>query len=110
MEGDADIFGLAQFGHMDVVRRIGAAHVERVLGAVGAHHAERGEEFFLFVEIGRTQPPVSEIGDFDDGHDNLSDIDRRHYSQKRMTAQFPDHFLVRLLIRLRFRQEARIFP
>ena len=61
-------FGLAEFGDMEVVRRIGAAHVERVLRAVGAHHAERGQEFLLLVEIGRAQPPISEIDGFDDGH------------------------------------------
>ena len=71
VEGDADVFRVAQFGHVEVVRRVGAAHVERILGAVGAHHAERGEEFLLLVEIGRAQPPISEIGDFDDGHGNL---------------------------------------
>src|SRR5215472_16869871 len=68
MEGDADIFGLAELGHMEVVRFIGAAHVKRVLRAVGTHHAERGQELFLLVEIGGAQPPISEIGGFDDGH------------------------------------------
>ena len=61
-------FGLAELGDMEVVRRIGAAHVERVLCAVGAHHAERGQEFLLLVEIGRAQPPIGEIDGFDHGH------------------------------------------
>ena len=47
VDRDADIARLAQFGHMEVMRRIGAAHVERVLGAVGADHAEIGQERFL---------------------------------------------------------------
>ena len=62
------IFRLAEFGDVEVVRRVGAAHVERVLRAVGAHHAESGQEFFLLVEIGRAQPPIGEIDGFDNGH------------------------------------------
>ena len=71
MDGDPDIARLAQFGDMDVVRRIGAAHVEGVLGAVGPDHAEIGQELLLLVEIGRAQPPISEIEGFDHRHDNL---------------------------------------
>ena len=43
-------------------------------GAVGAHHAERGQEFFLLVEIGRAQPTIGEIGGFDHRHDNLPKV------------------------------------
>ena len=74
VERDADVFGRAQFGDVDVVRRIGAAHVERGLGAIGAHHAERGEELLLLVEIGRAQPPIGEIRSFDHRHDNLRKV------------------------------------
>ena len=68
VKGDADEFRLAELGDVKVVRRIGAAHVQRVFCAVGAHHAERGQEFLLLVEIGRAQPPISEIDGFDNGH------------------------------------------
>ncbi len=71
MNRDPDVTRLAQFGDVQVMRRIGAAHVERIPGALGAHHAEIGQEFFLFVEIGRAQPPVGEIVGFDDRHDIL---------------------------------------
>ena len=71
VNGDPDIARLAQFGDVDVVRRIGAAHVERVLGPVGADHAEIGQELLLLVEIGRAQPPISEIEGFDHRHENL---------------------------------------
>src|SRR5436190_1613234 len=73
MEGDADIFRLAQFRHMEMVRFVGAAHVEGVLGAVGAHHAEGGQKLFLLVEIGRAQPAIGELGGFDDGHNKTSE-------------------------------------
>src|SRR4051812_10508287 len=53
---------------MDVVRLVGAAHVERVPGAIGAHHAERRQKLFLFVEIGGAKPPISEIGGLDHRH------------------------------------------
>ena len=69
--GDADIARLAEFGDMQVMRRVGAAHVERGRGALGAHHAERGQELLLLVEIGRAQPPIGEIDGFDHRHDNL---------------------------------------
>src|SRR5262249_56032655 len=71
MDSDSDIARLAQFGDMDVVRRIGAAHIEGVLGPLGSNHPEIGQEFLLFVEIGRAQPPVGEIEGFDYRHDNL---------------------------------------
>ena len=74
VDRDADIARLAQFGDMEVVRRIGAAHVERVFGPVGADHAEIGQEFFLLVEIGRAQPPISEIEGFDYRHDTLPEM------------------------------------
>ena len=67
VDGDPDIARLAQFGDMDVMRRIGAAHVEGVLRPVGADHAEIGQELLLLVEIGRAQPPISEVEGFDTG-------------------------------------------
>ena len=71
MDRDPDIARLAQFGDMQVVRRVGAAHVERIFGAVGADHPEIGQEFLLAVEIGRAQPAIGEIVGFDDGHEIL---------------------------------------
>ena len=60
--GEADEFRLALLGDVDVVGRIGAAHVERGGGALGAHHAEVREEFLRDVEIGRPQPAVGDVG------------------------------------------------
>src|SRR5439155_16380460 len=61
MHGDSDIARLAELGDVDVVWRIGAAHIEGVLGPVGTDHSKIGQELFLLVEIGRPQPPISEI-------------------------------------------------
>ena len=45
--GEADESGIALLGDVDVVRRIGAAHIQRRRCSRRAHHAERGQEFFL---------------------------------------------------------------
>src|SRR5580700_6851136 len=66
--GDADEFRVTLLGDVDVVRRIGAAHVERVGGAFRAVHAETGEKFLRHVEIGRLEPPVGDIGYFRPSH------------------------------------------
>src|SRR5215204_2537270 len=66
--GKADEFRLAFLGDLDVVERIGAAHVECGRRAVGAHHAEAGEEFLHEIEIRRPQPPIGNVGRFDPGH------------------------------------------
>src|ERR1700720_1879231 len=71
VDGDPDIARLTQFGDMDVMRGISAAHVEGVPRPVGADHAEIGQELFLLVEVGRAQPPISEVEGFDRGHDYL---------------------------------------
>ena len=71
MERDADIFRLAQFGDVDVVRRVAAAHIKRGRGALGPHHAESGQKLFLLVEIGGPQAPVGKIGGSDYRHVNL---------------------------------------
>ena len=52
--GETDNFGIALLGDVEVVRRIGAAHVERGRRAFGAHHAEAGQEFLHAVEIRAT--------------------------------------------------------
>src|SRR5262249_30203732 len=77
VNGDADIARLAEFGDVDVVRRIGPAHVKRVLGPLGADHAEIGQKLLLLVEIWRAQPPISEIEGLDDRHDNLPTLNIR---------------------------------
>jgi hypothetical protein len=66
--GKADELRIAFLGDVDVVRCVGAAHVERGRRALGAHHAEAGEEFLHHVKIGRPEPPVSHIGDLDPSH------------------------------------------
>ena len=67
--GQPDEFRLALLGDVDVVGRIGAAHVERGGGAVGAYHAEAREKFLGNVEIGRPQAAIGDVADFDVRHD-----------------------------------------
>ena len=69
MHRDPDIARFAQFGHVDVVRRIAAAHIEGVFGAIRPNHAEIGQKLLLLVEIGRANPPIGEIEDFDHRHE-----------------------------------------
>ena len=71
MHGDSDVPRLAELRHVNVMRRVGASHVERRLRAIGAHHAEVGQKRFLPVEIGRAQPPVREIEGLDHWHGGL---------------------------------------
>ena len=85
MNGETDIAGLAQFGHMDVMRCIGAAHVEGILRPISTDHAEIGQELLLLVEIGRAQPPISEVEGFDRRHD---------YLPKRTCPAILEHFEV----------------
>ena len=66
--GEADEFRIALLGDVEMVGRIGAAHVERVGGALRPVHAETGEEFLRHVEIGRPEPPVGDIGHFSPSH------------------------------------------
>src|SRR6516165_5705984 len=66
---DADIARLTQFGDVDVVRRIAAAHIEGIFGTVRPDHAEIGQKLFLLVEIGRADPPISEIESLDHRHE-----------------------------------------
>ncbi|MEJ0067732.1 MAG: hypothetical protein WDO24_02185 [Pseudomonadota bacterium] len=54
VERQADMSRRAELGDMDVMRRIGAAHEQRSLGAIGADHAEVGQEFLGLVQIGGT--------------------------------------------------------
>src|SRR5262249_34912186 len=53
---------------VDVWRRVGAAHVKAVVGALGAHRAEARQELFGLVQVGRLQAAEREVGHFDDGH------------------------------------------
>ena len=66
--GEAEEPGIALFGDVDVVVRIGATHVQRGGSAIGPHHAEGGQKFLLRVQIGCAQATIGEISDFDDGH------------------------------------------
>src|SRR5690348_8017358 len=69
--GKADESGLAQMRHMEVMRRVRAAHIERVFGALRAHEAEIGEEFLGEIEIRRLEAAERDIGDFGDRHFQL---------------------------------------
>src|SRR5215213_8653129 len=66
--GKADEFRIALLSDMNVVKGIGAAHVERARRALSAHHAEAREEFLHAIEVGRQQPPIGNVGRFDVGH------------------------------------------
>ena len=70
--GEAEERRFAAFGDVDVVDRVGAAHVERVGRAGDADQAEGGEEFFLLVEVRRAKPAVGEVPYLDDSHGNSS--------------------------------------
>src|SRR5689334_7777334 len=48
--------------------RIGAAHVERVVGSLRPHHSKPREELLCNVEIGRSQPSVGDIRRLDPCH------------------------------------------
>ena len=47
---------------------VGAAHVERVGRALGAHQAEMGEKLLHLVEVGRLHAREGEFGSFDCNH------------------------------------------
>src|SRR2546426_7051850 len=53
VEGEPDEFRRPEVGDVQVVGGIGAAHVERVRGPLGADHAEVDEELLGFIEAGR---------------------------------------------------------
>ena len=57
---------------MEIGGAIGAPHVERVLRARCAHHAEINEELLGLVEIGRLQSAEGDIADFDDRHGQIN--------------------------------------
>ena len=65
LQADTDEAGIAELGDVQMVLRIGAAHVERRRRARGAHHAEVGEEGLRAVEVGRAKADVRQVGDFD---------------------------------------------
>ena len=60
---------------MQVMVAVGAAHVERIGCALGAHQSEMGEEFLHFVEVRRFHARKGEIGDLDCGHGFLRNFD-----------------------------------
>src|SRR6267143_171636 len=67
-KGQADEFRRPEVGYVQVVGGIGAAHVQRARGPLGADHAEAGEELLGFIEAGRLQPSIGEVGDFHERH------------------------------------------
>ena len=68
VEGEPDKPRVALLGHVDMMRRIRAAHIERVLGPLHLDEPEVGAELLLDIQVGRAQPPVSDIGHFDQRH------------------------------------------
>jgi hypothetical protein len=66
--GKAHELRVALLGDVDVVGRVGAAHVERGRRALRARHAEAREELLHHVEIGRLEAAIGHVGDFDVGH------------------------------------------
>jgi hypothetical protein len=65
---EADEFRIALFGDVDVVRRIGAAHVERPTGPGDFDKTEIGEKLLHHVEVGRTHPCERHIFYLDSRH------------------------------------------
>src|SRR5438105_2930385 len=68
VKAEAEELGRSKVRDVDVRGRIGAAHVKAVVRALGAHHAEAGQELFGLVQARRLQPAEREVGHFDDGH------------------------------------------
>ncbi len=70
--GDADELRLALLGDVEVMNRVGAAIVDRVVGLGALDQPEILEEFRLQVEIGRAQARIGDVGDLDDCHCSLT--------------------------------------
>ena len=91
--GKAHEFRLAFLGDMDVVVRIGAAHVERGRCALGAYHPEPRKKLFHDVEIGGAQPPVGHIRYFDECHRHFPmKMSVRSFASKSRTRREIEHF------------------
>jgi hypothetical protein len=67
VQAHADEPRVTELGDVEMMLRVGAAHVERGRRARGAHEAEVGEKGFHPVEVGCAQANVGEVGDFDHG-------------------------------------------
>src|SRR5262249_61664024 len=57
--------------YVDVVGGVRAAHVERVLRALGPRHPEVRQEFLRQIQIRRAQPPIREVRHLDQCHGSL---------------------------------------
>src|SRR5262249_8767448 len=66
--GKADEFRLALLGDVDVVRAIGAAHIERRAGALCARHAEAREKLLHDIEVGGLDRAVGLVGALNESH------------------------------------------
>src|SRR2546426_3747303 len=66
--GHPDEARVALFGDVDMMGRIGPAHVERLTGPLHLGHSEPGEEFLHLIEIGGLEPPVSYVHRLDPRH------------------------------------------
>ena len=69
--GKPDDLRLALLGDVDVMGRIGAAHIERGRRALRAHQAEAREELLHHIEVGCAKPPIGNVGRFDPRHSHL---------------------------------------
>jgi len=67
-KGEADEARLTLLGDMEVMGGIGAAHIERAGRALGAPHAEIGEELLHDIEIRRPEPAIDDVADLDSRH------------------------------------------
>ena len=68
-EGQPQELGLAQLGHMYVVRHARATHVQGSRRACAAQHPEVNKELLRPVKVGHAHPHVGNVKDFDQRHD-----------------------------------------
>src|ERR671931_9036 len=68
MEAQAEELRWSQVRDVDVRRRISPAHIQAIVGALGARHAEARQKLLGLVQARRLQPAEREVGHFDDGH------------------------------------------
>src|SRR5262245_37090327 len=71
VEREPDEPWIAILRDVEMVRGIGAAHVEGVVRPIRAHHSEIGQELFGGVEVGRAKSSPREIRSLDECHRHL---------------------------------------
>ena len=75
---------------VNVVRRVGAAHVERVVRALVRTRPKAREELLGLVEARRLEPAVREVGHLDDRHRDSPFPPEPPYAQRSHPLK-PDH-------------------